>query len=234
MSYGTFHFKVCSNANDIFQGSQFNDVALYAPTTTQNIYIGSSNASNVLVVSQSNVTVSRTLVASNVYSSNMYSGGGTFSNGTFSNGNFPGTFSGSGALLTGVPTTGIAGTVGGVLQVAQGGTGSSATATGTGAVVLNNAPTFVGTVTAGTFSGAHSGNGAALTSIPITGVAGTVGGVLQVAQGGTGSSCHNTRCSRDESCAIESFDHALNPRRGPSSSLLHALRRLMVLPSDMA
>ena len=100
MSTGIFHSKVCSNANDIFLGTQVNDVVLFAHSNTQNIYIGSSNASNVMVVSQSNVTVSRALVASNVlasnvvsttatcsnlYTSNISCGGGTFSNGTFSN-----------------------------------------------------------------------------------------------------------------------------------------------------
>ena len=57
----------------------------------------------------------------------------------------------------------------GTLPVARGGTGTSSS-TGTGNVVLNNNPTFVGTVTADTFSG----SGANLTNIPGAQVSGTV------------------------------------------------------------
>ena len=137
MSTGIFHSKVCSNANDIFLGTQVNDVVLFAHSNTQNIYIGSSNASNVVVVSQSNVTVSRTLVASNVLASNVVSGsathsnvytsnmscvGGTFSNGTFSNGVFQGVHAGNGALLSNLaPSTCFA--TGTSVPVAFGGTG---------------------------------------------------------------------------------------------------------------
>ena len=62
------------------------------------------------------------------------------------------TFLGDGSGLTALPAAQITG----VLPVLQGGTGTI-TSTGTGSVVLSNAPTFSGTVTAGTFSGSGSG-----------------------------------------------------------------------------
>lgn len=52
----------------------------------------------------------------------------------------------------------------GVLAVARGGTGV-ATSTGTGSVVLSASPTLSGTITGGTFSGTHSGDGSAVTNL---------------------------------------------------------------------
>jgi len=192
MSTNYFVQEVAQSNGAVFGNTATNDVLFYSKSNAS-IFLGTSNATSYVQISStsSGVTASN-FTACNIYSSNITASNvtvskGTFSNGTFSNGNFQGTFSGNGALLTSIPTTGIAGTVSGVLQVSQGGTGSTATATGTGAVVLNNAPTFVGIVTGGTFSGTHSGNGASLTNIPTTGIAGTVSGVLQVSQGGTGN-----------------------------------------------
>ena len=82
-------------------------------------------------------------------------------------------FTGSASGLTSVPADQISG----VIPVANGGTGTTAT-TGTGSLVKSDNPTFTGTVTAETFSG----SGASLTNIPM----GQATGTLAVANGGTG------------------------------------------------
>jgi hypothetical protein len=82
-------------------------------------------------------------------------------------------FTGSASGLTSVPADQISG----VIPVANGGTGTTAT-TGTGSLVKSDNPTFTGTVTADTFSG----SGASLTNIPM----GQATGTLAVANGGTG------------------------------------------------
>jgi hypothetical protein len=82
-------------------------------------------------------------------------------------------FTGSAEGLTSVPADQISG----VIPVANGGTGTSAS-TGTGNLVKSDNPTFTGTVTADTFSG----SGASLTNIPMS----QATGVLAVANGGTG------------------------------------------------
>lgn len=69
----------------------------------------------------------------------------------------------------------------GTLPVARGGTGTT-TSTGSGSVVLSAAPTLTGTVTAGTFSGAHSGDGSGLTNLDAADIG---AGTLPVARGGT-------------------------------------------------
>ena len=70
----------------------------------------------------------------------------------------------------------------GTLAVARGGTGVTSS-TGTGSVVLSAGPTLSGTVTGGTFSGTHTGDGSGITSLNM-GNAGS--GTLAVARGGTG------------------------------------------------
>ncbi len=62
----------------------------------------------------------------------------------------------------------------GTLPVVRGGTGAT-TSTGSGSVVLSASPTLSGTITGGTFSGTHSGNGTSLTSLNASNLAsGTV------------------------------------------------------------
>jgi hypothetical protein len=62
----------------------------------------------------------------------------------------------------------------GTLAVARGGTGTT-TSTGTGSVVLSASPTLSGTITGGTFSGTHSGDGSAVTNLNASNLsAGTV------------------------------------------------------------
>jgi hypothetical protein len=73
-------------------------------------------------------------------------------------------FSGNGANITNLN---MANASSGTLAVARGGTGTT-TSTGTGSVVLNNAPTFTGTVTAPTFSGALTGNATTATTLQTT------------------------------------------------------------------
>lgn len=92
----------------------------------------------------------------------------------------------------------------GTLAVARGGTGTT-TSTGTGNVVLSASPTFTGTITGGTFSGTHTGDGSALTALNGSNVAsgtvaaarvanidlaatgnGGITGTLPVSHGGTG------------------------------------------------
>jgi hypothetical protein len=70
----------------------------------------------------------------------------------------------------------------GTLAVARGGTGVTSS-TGSGSVVLSAGPTLSGTVTGGTFSGTHTGDGSGVTSLNM-GNAGS--GTLAVARGGTG------------------------------------------------
>lgn len=53
----------------------------------------------------------------------------------------------------------------GILPTTRGGTGTTATTGSLGAVVFSISPTLSGTITGGTFSGSHSGNGSALTSL---------------------------------------------------------------------
>lgn len=71
----------------------------------------------------------------------------------------------------------------GTLPVARGGTGTT-TSTGTGNVVLSASPTFSGTVTGGTFSGTHTGDGSGLTGLDAGDIS---AGTLPVARGGTGT-----------------------------------------------
>lgn len=52
----------------------------------------------------------------------------------------------------------------GVLAVARGGTGTT-TSTGSGSVVLSASPSLSGTISGGTFSGNHSGDGSAVTNL---------------------------------------------------------------------
>lgn len=70
----------------------------------------------------------------------------------------------------------------GTLPVARGGTGTT-TSTGTGNVVLSASPTFTGTVTGGTFSGTHTGDGSGLTGLDAGDIS---AGTLAIARGGTG------------------------------------------------
>jgi hypothetical protein len=64
--------------------------------------------------------------------------------------------------------------VSGTLPVGNGGTGTT-TSTGSGNVVLSASPTLSGTITGGTFSGTHSGDGSALTNLNASNLAsGTV------------------------------------------------------------
>jgi len=119
----------------------------YSIPTIGTIIDGKGNLSNVTNASIANVVNGSNVTASNFTACNMYTSNvtasnatilkGSFSNGTFSNGNFQGTFAGINA--TNITT--------GTLNVAQGGTGVTAASTGTGGVVLNNAPTFTGTTT---------------------------------------------------------------------------------------
>jgi fibronectin-binding autotransporter adhesin len=86
---------------------------------------------------------------------------------------------GTGANITGLSASNINA---GFLPVLYGGTGTT-TSTGSGSVMLNNAPTFSGTMTGGTFSGTHTGTGAGLTGLS----AGNINaGTLAVSYGGIG------------------------------------------------
>lgn len=74
---------------------------------------------------------------------------------------------------SGITALNMANASSGTLAVTRGGTGAT-TSTGTGSVVLSASPTFTGTVTAPTFSGALSGN--ATTATNVTSLAGTWSG----------------------------------------------------------
>jgi len=96
---------------------------------------------------------------------------------TFSNAS--NAFTGNGSALTSLSAANISA---GTLAVARGGTGTT-TSTGTGNVVLSASPTLSGTITGGTFSGTHSGDGSAVTNLNMANAA---SGTLAVARGGTG------------------------------------------------
>ena len=91
-----------------------------------------------------------------------------------------GTFSGSGSGLTSLNATNI-----------SSGTLSNdrlSSKTGSGNIVMSASPTLSGTITGGTFSGSHSGDGSGLSSLN----AGNIGsGTLTVSRGGTGTNTLN-------------------------------------------
>ena len=91
-----------------------------------------------------------------------------------------GSVSGDGA---GLSNLNMANTASGTLAVVRGGTGVG-TSTGTGSVVLNNGPSFSGTVTASIINATTlSGDGAGLSNLNM---ANTASGTLAVVRGGTG------------------------------------------------
>ena len=105
----------------------------------------------------------------------------TFS-GTITGGTFSGSHSGNGSGLT---TLNLGhGNNYGQVAVGLGGTGAT-TKTGSGNNVLSHDPTFSGTITGGTFSGSHSGNGSVLTHLNLGETNNT--GQVAVARGGTGA-----------------------------------------------
>ena len=139
------------NSNAVFNvlsniGTLSNAGAIY----TSNIFSSYATVSNLTIPTSvtfpTNFSIN-TGTTGTLTTSNPSIIGGTHSNGTFNNGSFQGT-------LIGNATT--AGTC----------TGNAATAT---TLVAN--PTLTGTVTAGTFSGAHSGSGTGITGLNQTNLA---------------------------------------------------------------
>ena len=125
-------------------------------------------------------------------------GGGTSNNaslltsGTLDNARLPQTisisgpvtaasFSGSGASLSALNASNVST---GTLAIARGGTGTT-TSTGSGSVVLSNAPTFTGNVIASNINAtAVTGDGSGLTALNASSIS---TGTLAVARGGTGT-----------------------------------------------
>ena len=70
-TYGNFVFHMSKGAGDIMPGTALNDFVCYAPSNTQNIFIGSSNASNILVITNSNTTTSNMIVTGTTTTSNL-------------------------------------------------------------------------------------------------------------------------------------------------------------------
>ena len=76
----------------------------------------------------------------------------------------------------------------GTLPVVRGGTGVTSS-TGSGNLVLSAGPTLSGTITGGTFSGSHSGDGSALTHLNLGESNNT--GTVPITRGGTGTNTLN-------------------------------------------
>jgi len=76
----------------------------------------------------------------------------------------------------------------GTLSNTYGGTGVTSS-TGSGSVVLNTNPTLSGTITGGTFSGSHSGDGSGLSSLNADNIS---SGTLSISRGGTGVTTYTT------------------------------------------
>jgi hypothetical protein len=96
--------------------------------------------------------------------------------GTITGGTFSGSHTGNGSGLTTLNASSISS---GTLD-----SGRLPTKTGTGSVVMHTAPVLSGTITGGTFSGSHTGNGSGLTHLDLDDATNT--GTVTVGHGGTG------------------------------------------------
>ena len=94
-------------------------------------------------------------------------------------------FNGGGYHVTGLDASKIDH---GTLPVVRGGTGVTSS-TGSGNLVLSAGPTLSGTITGGTFSGSHSGDGSALTHLNLGESNNT--GTVPITRGGTGTNTLN-------------------------------------------
>ena len=94
-------------------------------------------------------------------------------------------FNGGGYHVTGLDASKIDH---GTLPVVRGGTGVTSS-TGSGNLVLSAGPTLSGTITGGTFSGSHSGDGSALTHLNLGESNNT--GTVPITRGGTGANTLN-------------------------------------------
>ena len=192
--------------NRVFNNENNFDLAVYTTTSNQSIIIGPSNLATGLspLIVNSNIAVSTDIIP---YTNNLYDLGTTatrFRN-LFLNGNvnasqlltnnitrIDATGSMSNVTLTDTTVsvdTSVIKT--GTLPVLRGGTGTT-TSTGTGSVVLNNAPTFTGIVTAATVNATTLQQG----GTPLSGLfassshthsATQISGILPVLNGGTGT-----------------------------------------------
>jgi hypothetical protein len=96
--------------------------------------------------------------------------------GTITGGTFSGAHTGNGSGLTTLNASSISS---GTLD-----SGRLPTKTGTGSVVMHTSPALSGTITGGTFSGSHTGNGSGLTNLDLDDTTNT--GTVTVGHGGTG------------------------------------------------
>ena len=144
--------------------ASFSNIYSANAVTTTNLFANTLTLANA----SSTINVIGSVTASTFYGA--IAGSNTVSASTF-------TGAGSGITSLNMDNAGS-----GTLAVARGGTGVTSS-TGTGSVVLSAGPTLSGTVTGGTFSGTHTGDGSGITSLNM-GNAGS--GTLAVARGGTG------------------------------------------------
>jgi hypothetical protein len=150
-----FSAQTTTGSTALFVGANGNvGVGTTSPQTALDVFTGTMNAATVVATTHYGA-----IAGSNTVSASTFTGAG------------------SGITALNMDNAGS-----GTLAVARGGTGTTSS-TGTGSVVLSAGPTLSGTVTGGTFSGTHTGDGSGITSLNM-GNAGS--GTLAVARGGTG------------------------------------------------